>query len=180
MKLSPAQTMTRTIEGTGKAKMKETLVAAALALSPFAASMLPAQTIEISSAEERTSARGPDRAYTGVGIAEFLFQANDASPLTAAEISFEPGARTAWHNHPAGQYLIVTAGVGWVQARGEEKRVVRAGDVVWTPPGVFHWHGATATQGMRHLAVWEFVDGSGGELGEHVSDEEYLAEAAAD
>jgi quercetin dioxygenase-like cupin family protein len=76
--------------------------------------------------------------------------------------------------------LIVTAGVGWVQARGEAKRVVRAGDVVWTPPGVFHWHGATATQAMRHLAVWEFVDGSGGELGEHVGDEEYLAEGAID
>ena len=67
-----------------------------------------------------------------------------------------------------------------LQARGDEKRIVRAGDVVWTPPGVFHWHGATATQGMRHLAIWEFVEGSGGELGEHVSDEEYLAEAAKD
>jgi quercetin dioxygenase-like cupin family protein len=159
---------------------KRTLVAAALALSSLGASMLPAQTIEISAAEDRTSVRGPESAYTGVGIAEFLFRANDASPLTAAEISFEPGARTAWHNHPAGQYLIVTAGVGWVQARGEKKRVVRAGDVVWTPPGVFHWHGATATQGMRHLAVWEFVDGSGGELGEHVSDEEYLGDTGED
>ena len=158
--------------------MKRTLVAAAAALSPLAASLSAAQSIEINSAEERTSARGPERAYTGVGIAEFLFQANDASDLTAGEISFEPGARTAWHNHPAGQYLIVTAGVGWVQAWGEEKRVVRAGDVVWTQPGVFHWHGATPTQGMRHLAIWQFVNGSGGELGEHVSDEEYLAEVA--
>jgi quercetin dioxygenase-like cupin family protein len=166
-------------EEAGQAMMKGTLVAAALGMTMLAASMLPAQTIEISSAEERTSARGPETAYTGIGIAEFLFRANDASHLTAAEISFEPGARTAWHNHPAGQYLIVTAGIGWVQARGEQKRIVRAGDVVWTPPGVFHWHGATATQGMRHLAVWEFVDGSGGDLGEHVSDEEYLAEAAA-
>ena len=159
---------------------KNALVRSVLVISAFAASLLPAQTLEISSATERTSARGPETAYTGVGIAEFLFRANDASDLTAAEISFEPGARTIWHNHPAGQYLIVTAGVGWVQARGEEKRVVRAGDVVWTPPGVFHWHGATATQGMRHIAVWNFVDGSGGELGQHVSDEEYLAEPAGD
>jgi quercetin dioxygenase-like cupin family protein len=147
---------------------------AALTTAFVTASVLSAQSIEISSAHERTSARGPEAAYTGVGIAEILFRANDSSDLTAAEISFEPGARTAWHNHPAGQYLIVTAGVGWVQARGAEKRTVRAGDVVWTPPGVYHWHGATATQGMRHLAVWKFVDGSGGDLGEHVSDEEYL------
>jgi quercetin dioxygenase-like cupin family protein len=161
-------------------KLKGSGFAAALGIASFAASMLAAQDIEISSAAERTAARGPESAYTGVGIAEFLFRANESSDLTAAEISFEPGARTAWHNHPAGQYLIVTAGVGWVQARGEEKHVVRAGDVVWTPPGVFHWHGATATQAMRHLAVWEFVDGSGGELGEHVSDEEYLAESAND
>jgi len=158
---------------------KDVLVIAALTASLFAASLLPAQSIEISSAAERTSARGPETAYTGLAIAEFLFRAGEASDLTAGEISFEPGARTAWHNHPAGQYLIVTSGVGWVQARGGPKRLVRAGDVVWTPPGVFHWHGATATQGMRHLAVWRFVDGSGGELGEHVSDEEYLAEVEA-
>jgi quercetin dioxygenase-like cupin family protein len=153
---------------------------ATLTMAFVTASVLSAQSLEISSAHERTAARGPATAYTGVGIAEFMFRANETSNLTAAEISFEPGARTIWHNHPAGQYLIVTAGVGWVQARGEEKRIVRAGDVVWTPPGVFHWHGATATQGMRHLAVWEFVGGSGGELGEHVSDEEYLAESAND
>ena len=108
---------------------KRALVSVTLVISAFAASLLPAQTLEISSATERTSARGPETAYTGVGIAEFLFRANDASDLTAAEISFEPGARTIWHNHPAGQYLIVTAGVGWVQARGEQKRVGRAGDV---------------------------------------------------
>jgi quercetin dioxygenase-like cupin family protein len=166
--------MHEVFEERGEASMRGILVAATLAIGSFAVSQLRAQILEISPAEKRTSARGPATAYTGVGIAEFLFRANDASNLTAAEISFEPGARTAWHNHPAGQYLIVTAGIGWVQARGEAKRIVRAGDVVWTPPGVFHWHGATATQGMRHLAVWEFVDGSGGELGEHVSDEEYL------
>jgi quercetin dioxygenase-like cupin family protein len=160
--------------------IKRIVLRATLTMAAVTASVLSAQNLEISSADERTAARGPETAYTGIGIAEFLFRANDSSNLTAAEISFEPGARTAWHNHPAGQYLIVTAGVGWVQARGEAKRIVRAGDVVWTPPGVFHWHGATATQGMRHLAVWEFVDGSGGELGEHVSDEEYLAQSTND
>jgi quercetin dioxygenase-like cupin family protein len=109
-----------------------------------------------------------------------LFSANESSDLTAAVVTFAPGTRTAWHNHPAGQYLIVTAGVGWIQERGAAKREIRAGDVVWTAPGVFHWHGATTANSMSHIAVWAFVDGSGGELGEHVSDDEYLAAAAAD
>jgi quercetin dioxygenase-like cupin family protein len=151
--------------------------AVASSVAALAAATALAQNIEVSTSGDRTSARGPAAAYTGVGIAEILFRANDDSDLTAASVTFEPGARTAWHNHPAGQYLIVTSGVGWVQARGAEKQVVKAGDVVWTPPGVFHWHGATATQSMSHIAVWAFVDGSGGELGEHVEDAAYLAEA---
>ena len=138
------------------------------------------ESIEITPAASRSTIRGPEQAYTGAAIAEILFGATAGRRLTAVEVTFEPGARTAWHNHPAGQYLVITSGVGWVQQRGGEKREVRAGDVVWTPPGVFHWHGATATQDMRHIAVWEFVDGSGGELGAHVSDEEYLAEPAED
>lgn len=135
-----------------------------------------AQNIEISAAEARTSARGPAAAYTGVGITEILFLANQNSDLTGAHITFEPGSRTSWHNHPAGQYLIVTAGIGWVQEQGSKKRSIKAGDVVWTPPGVFHWHGASTTHAMTHFAVWQFVEGSGGELLGLVSDEEYLAE----
>jgi len=158
--------------------LKTGLVTALLMWLAFASRALVAQGIEITSADARTAARGPQTAYTGVGIAELLFRANDKSNMTMAEISFEPGSRTAWHNHPAGQYLYITSGVGWVQARGEKKRAVKTGDVVWTPPGVFHWHGATATQGLRHIAVWQFVDGSGGELEEHVTDAEYLAEPA--
>ena len=136
------------------------------------------EQIEISSLEARTTIRGPERAYTGTAIAEVLFGATASSRLTAVEVTFEPGAHTAWHNHPAGQYLVVTSGVGWVQQRGGEKREIRAGDVVWTPPGVAHWHGATPTHALSHLAIWEFVDGSGGELFEHVSDEDYLAAPA--
>jgi quercetin dioxygenase-like cupin family protein len=154
-------------------------LSAALTMAALAAGPGFAQSIEVTGVSERTSARGPEAAYTGVGIAEILFRANENSDLTAAVVTFEPGSRTAWHNHPAGQYLIVTSGIGWVQARGEEKRVIKAGDVVWTPPGVFHWHGATATQSLSHIAVWEFVDDSGGELEEHVSDEIYLAEPAS-
>jgi quercetin dioxygenase-like cupin family protein len=151
------------------------IMGAALLLAMPAAQ---AQDIEITPAQQRTAARGPERAYTGVAVAEMLFLAGEKSDLTTAEVSFEPGSRTVWHNHPAGQYLIVTSGVGWVQARGEKKHLVKAGDVVWTPPGVFHWHGATTTQGLRHLAVWRFVDGSGGEVGVPVTDAEYLSEAA--
>jgi quercetin dioxygenase-like cupin family protein len=137
------------------------------------------EQIEITPVEGRATIRGPEQAYTGVAIAEVLFGATASRRLTAVEVTFEPGAHTAWHNHPAGQYLVVTSGVGWVQQRGGEKREIRAGDVVWTPPGVAHWHGATPTHAMSHLAIWEFVDGSGGELFEHVSDEEYLAAPTA-
>jgi quercetin dioxygenase-like cupin family protein len=137
------------------------------------------EEIEITPSEARATIRGPEQAYTGAAIAEILFGATADSRLTAVEVTFEPGARTAWHNHPAGQYLVVTSGVGWVQQRGGEKREVKAGDVVFTPPGVAHWHGATPTHAMSHLAIWEFVDGSGGELMEHVSDEVYLAPPAA-
>ncbi len=152
-------------------------LAAAASLAALAASTALAQGIEITRGEARQSMMGPETAYTGPAVADMLFTANDASNLTAAQVTFAPGSRTAWHNHLAGQYLIVTSGVGWVQERGGSKREIRAGDVVWTPPGVFHWHGATPTTSLSHLAVWEFVDGSGGELAEHVGDEEYLAGA---
>ena len=149
-----------------------------MALGALAASAASAQSIEITRGEDRRSMMGPESAYTGPAVADMLFTANDASSLTAAQVTFASGSRTAWHNHLAGQYLIVTSGVGWVQERGRPKREIRAGDVVWTPPGVEHWHGATPTTSLSHLAVWEFVDGSGGELFEHVSDEAYLAPAA--
>lgn len=136
------------------------------------------EQIVITPIEGRVTIRGPEQAYTGPAIAEVLFGATATKPLTAVEVTFEPGSRTAWHNHPAGQYLVVTSGIGWVQQRGGDKREIKAGDVVWTPPGVVHWHGAAPTHAMSHLAIWEFVDGSGGELFEHVSDEAYLAPAA--
>ena len=136
------------------------------------------EQIVITPSEARATIRGPETAYTGAAIAEVLFGAAATKPLTAVEVTFEPGSRTAWHNHPAGQYLVVTSGVGWVQQRGGGKREMKAGDVVWTPPGVVHWHGATPSHAMSHLAIWEFVDGSGGELFEHVSDEDYLAPVA--
>lgn len=155
-------------------------VTALLSLGALVAAAAPAQDIEITRAEQRTTAKAPARAYTGEATYETLFAQGERSSMMAVNVSFTPGARTVWHNHPAGQYLIVTSGVGWVQQRGGPKREVHEGDVVWTPPGVFHWHGATTESPMSHLAVWQFVDGSGGEVGEHVSDEIYLAESTAD
>jgi quercetin dioxygenase-like cupin family protein len=154
-------------------RLTATVWAAALCIAASAE-----EQIVITPIEGRATIRGPEQAYTGAAIAEVLFGAAATKPLTAVEVTFEPGSRTAWHNHPAGQYLVVTSGVGWVQQRGGAKREIKAGDVVWTPPGVAHWHGATPTHAMSHLAIWEFVDGSGGELFEHVSDEDYLAPAA--
>lgn len=156
--------------------MKKFTVSVLLAVA-FAASVL-AQSIEITPSGARATIRGPEQAYTGAAIAEVLFAADDRGDVMAVQVTFEPGARTAWHNHPAGQHLIVTSGVGWVQERGGVKREITAGDVVWTPPGVAHWHGATTTNALSHLAIWEFVAGSGGELMEHVSDEVYLAGTA--
>jgi len=147
-----------------------------LALAAAAAASALAQQIVITPGDARETLPGPARAYTGTAVADTLIAPSDASRVMAVNVTFEPGARTAWHNHPAGQHLIVTSGVGWVQERGGDKREIRAGDVVWTPPGVAHWHGATPSSSLSHLAVWEFVDGSGGELMEHVSDAEYLAE----
>jgi quercetin dioxygenase-like cupin family protein len=109
-------------------------------------------------------------------VADTLITPTEPSRVMAVTITFERGARTAWHDHPAGQYLIITSGVGWVQERGGTKREVHPGDVVFTPPAVFHWHGATSTNAMSHLAVWDFVNGSGGERGAHVTDAEYLAD----
>lgn len=150
--------------------------AATIALGALAAASALAQSIEIVSAESRTTSRAPARAYTGEATFETLFAQGERSSMMGVNVSFEPGARTVWHSHHAGQYLIVTSGVGWIQERGGAKREIRVGDVVWTPPGVFHWHGATADSAMSHLAVWQFVNGSGGDVGEHVPDEVYLAD----
>ena len=102
-----------------------------------------------------------------------LFKANDLSRTSGSLVTFEPGARTAWHTHPLGQTLIVTAGFGWVQQWGGQIEEIRQGDVVWIPPGQKHWHGATATTGMTHIAIQEHLDGKTADWMEKVSDEQY-------
>ena len=95
--------------------------------------------------------------------------------IRGASVTFEPGARTAWHTHPLGQTLIVTSGLGWAQAEGGQVEEIRPGDVVWIPPGEKHWHGASPTTAMTHIAIQEALDGKVVEWMEHVSDEQYRA-----
>jgi quercetin dioxygenase-like cupin family protein len=121
----------------------------------------------------RPSATGPAEWFTGSVRMDPLFAPDAPSAVGGTTVTFEPGARTAWHTHPLGQTLIVTLGRGWVQREGEPVEEVRAGDVVVFAPGERHWHGASDTTAMQHIAVHEFVDGSSVVWMEHVSDEEY-------
>ncbi len=111
--------------------------------------------------------------FTGAVRLDPLFEAPAPANMRAVSVTFEPGARTAWHTHPLGQTLVVTAGLGWAQVWGGPFEEIRPGDVVWFPPGEKHWHGATATTGMTHLAIQESLDGSTVEWMEQVSAEQY-------
>jgi len=122
----------------------------------------------------QASGKGPADWFTGSVRVDPLFQAPDPALVAGAHVTFEPGARTAWHTHPLGQTLLVTSGLGWVQRAGGAIEEIRPGDVVWFEPGEKHWHGATATNGMAHIAIQERVDGKVVEWLEHVTDEEYL------
>jgi len=124
----------------------------------------------------RASTKGSPDYFTGAVRIDPLFDAPEPARVVGACVTFEPGARTAWHTHPLGQTLIVTAGCGWAQCEGGPVEEVRPGDVVWFPPGVKHWHGATATTGMTHIAVQEKRDGKAVEWMEQVSEEQYWAQ----
>lgn len=113
--------------------------------------------------------------YTGSVRVDSRFHASAPARVGGALVTFEPGARTAWHKHPLGQTLMVMTGVGRLQVRGGPVEEIRAGDVVWTPPGVEHWHGASPDIAMSHLAISERLDGEGVDWLEKVSDEEYLS-----
>ena len=123
----------------------------------------------------RPSQNGPAEWLTGSVRIDPLNTAPSPARHGAARVTFEAGARTAWHTHPLGQTLIVTEGVGWTQCEGEPIVEIRAGDVIWCPPGHRHWHGATAATAMTHIAIQEAQDGKMVEWMEHVTDKEYLA-----
>jgi quercetin dioxygenase-like cupin family protein len=119
------------------------------------------------------SARGPADCFTGSVRVDTLFGPQEPARTSGAYVTFEPGARTAWHMHPLGQTLIITAGFGWVQRESGAIEEVRPGDVVSFPPGEKHWHGASPTTAMTHIAITEALDGKNVDWMEHVSDEQY-------
>ncbi len=129
--------------------------------------------MQVKSASSLTATKGSDHFFTGSVMVTQLFQATEHTRASGGSVAFQPGARSAWHTHPAGQTLLITSGTGWVQEWGGEKKQIKAGDVVWTPPGVKHWHGASAGEGMTHIAVQEHVGGVAVSWLEQVSDEQY-------
>jgi len=131
--------------------------------------------MEIKRSGSRPSEKGSAENFTGAVRIDRLFAAPEPARVRSASVTFEPGARTAWHTHPLGQTLIVTSGVGWTQCWGEPKQEIRAGDVIWCPPGHKHWHGATPATAMTHIAVQEALNGKVVEWMEKVSDEQYRA-----
>ncbi len=129
--------------------------------------------MEVKRSGSQPSGKGPAEYFTGAVRIDPLFQAPEPARVFCASVTFEPGARTAWHTHPLGQTLIVTFGLGWVQRWGGPIEEIRPGDVAWIPPGEKHWHGATATTAMTHIAIVEALDGKTADWMEHVSDEQY-------
>jgi quercetin dioxygenase-like cupin family protein len=131
--------------------------------------------MEIKRSGSEPSAKGPADYFTGTVRIDPLFDAPDPARVLGNRVTFEPGARTAWHTHPLGQTLIVTAGCGWAQRWGGPVEEIRPGDVIWFRPGEKHWHGATATTAMTHIAIVEKADGETADWLEQVTDEQYLA-----
>jgi quercetin dioxygenase-like cupin family protein len=130
-------------------------------------------TMSISRQGTRSVQPGPAAQFTGTVRVEMLFAPTDTTRGSGARVTFGPGARSAWHTHPRGQTLVVTAGIGRIQRRGGTVEEIRAGDVVWTPPGVEHWHGADPTTAMSHLAIQETLNGSNVTWGAKVTEAEY-------
>ncbi len=129
--------------------------------------------MNIQRAGSQPSAKGPADWFTGTVRIDAPFKGTDASRVTGATVSFEPGARTAWHTHPLGQTLIVLSGCGWVQRLGGPVEEIRPGDIVWFAPGEKHWHGASPATAMSHIAIQEALDGKVVDWMEKVSDDQY-------
>jgi len=129
--------------------------------------------MEIKRNGSQPSGKGPAAYFMGSVRVDPLFSPPEPARVAMALVTFEPGARTAWHTHPLGQTLIVTAGAGWAQRKSGPIEEIKQGDIVWFPPGEKHWHGATATTGMSHIAIQEKLNGSPVDWMEQVTDEEY-------
>ena len=135
--------------------------------------------MQIRKCGSQPSAKGPADYFTGTVRIDAPFAGEEPARIGGATVTFEAGARTAWHTHPLGQTLLVTAGLGWVQRDGGPVETIRPGDVVWIAPGERHWHGATATTAMTHIAIAESQNGSPVAWMEQVTDEQYQAGAVA-
>ena len=146
---------------------------AAAAQTPTVATQETRGTMQITRGGLQPSRKGPAEYFTGTVRVDPLFQAPEPARASAGSVTFEPGARTAWHTHPLGQHLIITSGLGWVQREGGPIEEVRPGDLVWFPPGLKHWHGATPTLAMTHIAIQEALDGKTVDWMEKVSDGQY-------
>jgi quercetin dioxygenase-like cupin family protein len=131
----------------------------------------------ITRAGSQPSAKGPAEYFTGSVRIDTPFKGDAPARIGGAMVTFEPGARTAWHTHPLGQTLIVASGCGWVQREGGPIEQIRAGDIVWFSPGEKHWHGAAPTTAMSHIAIAEALDGKTVTWMEHVTDEQYSAKS---
>ncbi|HSB94475.1 MAG TPA: cupin domain-containing protein [Flavitalea sp.] len=129
--------------------------------------------MQITRVGSRPSVKGPEDWFTGSVRIDSLFNPNEARRSASATVTFEPGARTAWHTHPLGQTLIILSGIGWVQKKGEGIVEVHPGDIVWFEPNEKHWHGATANNGMSHIAIQENLNGKVVQWMEMVTEEEY-------
>lgn len=129
--------------------------------------------MEITRLGLKPSVKGPIEWFTGAVRIDSLFDANDVRRGAAATVTFEPGARTAWHTHPLGQTLIIVSGLGWIQRDGGPVEEVWPGDVVWFEPNEKHWHGASVTNGMSHIAIQENLNGKVVDWMEHVTEEQY-------
>src|SRR2546421_9664078 len=171
--------MIRTYSRRGAIAATAAGVAALTTLRRVAAETSPAERrsrdmeIEIKRNGSRPSTKGSPDWFTGSVRVDPLFQAPGPARVGAGHVTFEPDARTAWHTHPLGQTLIVTSGLGWVQREGGPIEEVRPGDVVWFPAGLKHWHGATPTTAMTHIAITESQNGKNVDWMEKVSDEQY-------
>ncbi|MCD5976581.1 (R)-mandelonitrile lyase [Pseudomonas quasicaspiana] len=151
-----------------------TLVTAALSLSLVAfESHAEAIPVTVTPNGSQPSVKGPADYFTGAVRVDAPFKGSDPSRVSGATVTFEPGSRTAWHTHPLGQTLVVTSGSGLVQESGKPIQSIKAGDTVWIPPGAKHWHGATATTGMTHVAIHESLDGKVVNWMEQVSEQDY-------
>ncbi|MCU1724767.1 cupin domain-containing protein [Pseudomonas sp. 5P_5.1_Bac1] len=153
------------------------LIAPLVALSLFTTEALAANEIRITQNGSQPSIKGAAENFTGTVRVDGLFKGDLPARIGGGTVTFEPGARTAWHSHPLGQTLIVIAGAGYVQQEGGPRQEIRPGDIVWIPPHIRHWHGATASNGMTHIAIAEAEDGKTVTWAEKVSDAQYAAQA---